>query len=116
MPILCTKTAFHSLSPINGMVSEMFAASPEVKTFQFQLAEWSLVTVFENVNCVLETDQSAQKLIDCPYIVFSIVLYCIVNFFLQKLGAMQLKINAICKHLKAFPSLQLGDRKNPHYI
>ena len=45
MPILCTKTAFHSLSPISGLVSEMFATSPEVKTFQFQLAEWPLVTV-----------------------------------------------------------------------
>jgi len=41
-----------------------------------------------------------------------IVLYCL----LQKPGAKQQETNAVCKHLKAFASLQLGDRKNPIVI
>jgi len=36
-----------------------------------------------------------------------IVVYCL----LQKPGAMQQETNTICKHLKAFPSLELGNRK-----
>jgi len=44
----------------------------------------------------------------------SVHWYCIVYCLLQKPGAMQSETNAISKHLKAFPSLQLGDRKNPY--
>jgi len=41
------------------------------------------------------------------------LLYCINALYclLQKPGAKQ-KTNAVCKHLKALPSLPLGDRKN----
>jgi len=42
------------------------------------------------------------------------VLYCLL--FTAKNGCDAIKTNAICKHLKAFPSLQLGDRKNPQVI
>jgi len=42
------------------------------------------------------------------------VLYCLL--FAAKTGCDAIKSNAICKHLKAFPSLQLGDWKNPQVI
>jgi len=51
------------------------------------------------------------RLLQCWYKLLQFIL-----FLLQKPGAMQLKTNAICKHFKLFPNLQLGDRKSPQVI
>jgi len=47
-------------------------------------------------------------------VVGTYVLYCLL--FTAKTGCDAIKNKRHFKHLKAFPSLQLGDRKNPQVI